>query len=63
MKHRTPKNIMPVIVGLLVVIVGSMAWNIQESFTVRRREGLTNKCKTDADCKTKGQKCESNQCK
>jgi hypothetical protein len=36
MKQRTPKNITPVIVGLLIVIVGSLSWNIQESFSNRR---------------------------
>ncbi len=63
MKNRAPKNITPVIVGLLIVIVGSMAWNMQESFSNRRREGLINKCKKDTDCKSTGQKCVNNQCK
>jgi hypothetical protein len=54
MRRRVPKDLTPVIVGLLVVVVGSMMWNIQESFVTRRREGLENKkaCKTKAECET-----------
>jgi hypothetical protein len=73
MKRRAPKNIMPVIAGLLIIIVGSMMWNIQESFSNRRRirEGVTGSktteqnnqnCTSDNDCAT-GTKCVDTVCK
>ena len=54
MKRRvSSKDLTPVIVGLLVIVVGSMLWNMQESFiSRRRREGLANsQCKNKTDCK------------
>ncbi len=71
MKRRSPKNLMPVVIGLLIVIVGSMMWNMQESFAMRRvREGATgsssgNKeksCTKDSDC-TSPEKCKDKVCK
>jgi hypothetical protein len=68
MKRRAPKNIIPVVVGLLIVVVGSMMWNIQESFISRRvREGATGSkkieasCSKDSDCK-EGKQCKDNVC-
>ncbi len=63
MKRRVQKDLTPVIVGLLVVVVGSMMWNMQESFISRRREGLANSksCKTNKDCAA-NQNCKNGAC-
>ncbi len=64
MKRRVPKDLTPLIVGLLVVVVGSMMWNMQESFVSRkRREGLANAkpCKTKNDC-AQNQNCVNGAC-
>jgi hypothetical protein len=66
MRRKVPKDLTPVIVGLLVIVVGSMLWNIQESFVTRRREGLENKtakaCRTKNDCEPK-ENCVNGACK
>jgi hypothetical protein len=65
MKRRAAKNITPVIVGLLIVIVGSMMWNMQESFANRKiREGAIGgkNCTTNKDC-NEGKTCVSGACK
>jgi hypothetical protein len=61
------KDLTPVVVGLLIVVVGSMMWKMQENFiSNRRREALTNstntvKCSKDSECDN-NKKCVKNVC-
>ncbi len=64
MKRKVPSDMTPVIVGLLVVVIGSMFWNMRESFvSLKQYEAMTNsiKCKSDTDC-VNGRKCVSGTC-
>lgn len=68
MRRRVaPKDLTPVVVGLLIVVVGSMMWKMQENFiSNRRREALTNstntvKCTTDSQC-SNNKKCVKGVC-
>ena len=66
-RRPVPKDLTPVVVGLLIVVVGSMMWKMQESFASAhaRPSGAKNKtntsCKSNSECKD-NKKCVKGTC-